>query len=243
MSFSGSFDDLFFSEVLQLVHLEMKTGTLDLWNSWDGKKVIFKEGNILMTGSMEKNEKLGDMLIESKVINEAQLREALKIQRDGKNTKRVGDILKDRYGISEGDIQTGLKDYMLESIFAIFSWEDGQFHFSNEMAKKEEHIPFPLNVSVENIIMEGSRRIDETSRITKEIPHNQFILKLNIELEGIENIDLHPDEWKVLSLVDDTKAIEDIKLLTGYTDFQLLKIVFSLKNTHVIVLDEAEQAS
>jgi hypothetical protein len=238
MSFSGSLSDLTFSEVLQLVHLEEKTGTLTIWNSWDGKKIVFKEGNILHAGNLEKDEKFGDMLLESKVINEAQLREALRTQRVTKTKKRIGEILHEKYSIGMDEIQEGLKNYMLENIFSIFSWEDGEFHFSNEMARTEDKIPYPLNVKVENIIMEGSRRIDETSRIVREIPHKHFILKLNIDIDGIENINLHPDEWKLLSLVDNNKDIEDIRILTGYTDFQVLKIIFSLKNAHIIILEE-----
>ena len=238
MSFSGTFEDLSFSEVLQLLHLEQKSGTLLVWNAWDGKMLIFKEGNVLFAGSMDKDEKLGDILVSSKVISELQLREALRIQRETRTSKRIGDILKEKYAISEEDIRKGLVGYMSESVFSIFSWDEGEFKFSNEMVKKEEQIPFPLNISVENIIMEGSRRIDETEKILKEIPHKNFILKLNVELEGIENINLNPDEWKVLSLVDDQKDINDIRLFTGFTDFELLKIIFSLKNAHIIVLEE-----
>ncbi len=238
MSFIGVLDDLTFSEVLQLLHLEQKTGTLNIWNQVDGKKIIFKEGNILFAGSMEKDEKLGDILVASKVINDSQIREALRVQRELRGAKRVGDILKDKYGVTESDIQKGLNEFMCESIFSIFSWDEGDFNFSNEMERREEQIPFPLNISIENIIMEGSRRIDETGKIMKEIPDMNSILKLNVELEGIENINLHPDEWKVLSLVDDNKKIDDLRILTGYTEFQLLKIIFSLKNAHIIVLEK-----
>lgn len=240
MSFSGTLEDLSFSEVLQLLHLEEKTGTLIIWTPWEGKTLIFKNGNILFAGMMDKGEKLGDILVSSKVISELQLRESLRIQREGRGTKRLGDILKSKYGLTETDIQQGLLSYMSESVFSVFSWDEGEFRFSNEMIKKEENIPFPLNISIENIIMEGSRRIDETEKILEEIPHKHFILKLNIDIAGIDNVNLHPDEWKVLSLVDDQKDIEDLRLFTGMTDFDLLKIIFSLKNAHIIVLEEKE---
>lgn len=238
MSFWGKFDIFSLSEVLQLLHMGKKTGTLDTWNEFDERKIYFYDGNIIFAEAVKYKEKIGDILVKSRAINDIQLAKALKIQRTSRTGKKIGEILIEAGFITERKLIEGITRQIEESIFQLFDWESGHFRFEEKNISPED-VEFNLNISIQNIIMEGTRRIDEMDRIREVVPSLDIVLNLNPNAdEETTNINLNPNEWKVLSLIDGQKTGSDIALITGFSEFDLCKIVYSLVTVGMVQLQK-----
>lgn len=237
MSFWGTFNLFSLSEVLQLLHMGRKSGTLDSWNEFDERKIFFYEGNILFAEAVKYKEKLGDILVKSRAINDIQLSKALKIQRDSHSTKKVGEILIEAGFITRERLINGITSQTEESIYELFDWESGHFRFE-EKGISPEDMEFVLNISIQNIIMEGTRRIDEMDRIRELVPSLDIVLNLNPNAGESTDINLNPNEWKVLSVIDGKRTANDIVLITGFSEFDLSKIIFSLLTVGLLQLEK-----
>ena len=68
-----------------------------------------------------------------------------------------------------------------------------------------------LSVSIENVIMEGSRRLEEWNRIKKKIPSTDIVFKMaTAPGEGTFEISLKPIEWNLLLLVDGSRSVAEL---------------------------------
>jgi predicted component of type VI protein secretion system len=76
-----------------------------------------------------------------------------------------------------------------------------------------------LEMDLQNLLMEGSRRLDERSRLSEVFPD------LNMSVEAMTNpervkssVTMTPDEWKVYFLVDGRRSLSEICRLAGNPD-------------------------
>ena len=88
-------------------------------------------------------------------------------------------------------------------------WDEGEFDFEAMPEVADEDIG--LSVSIENVIMEGSRRLEEWTRIKKKIPSMDVVFKMaTAPGEGTFEISLKPIEWNLLLLVDGTRSVAEL---------------------------------
>ena len=122
----------------------------------------------------------------------------------------------------------------------IFAWDNGHFRFEDKTAEQIK-VPVELNIDIQNMIMEGTRRIDEVERIMKLIPSKDAVPKLS-STDTSDKINLTPNEWKVLTMIDGQKVISQIQMLSGLSEFDTLKIIFSLKSVGMIEFEKTQVA-
>jgi hypothetical protein len=83
---------------------------------------------------------------------------------------RHGKLLVQMGAISPKDLWWGVKNQVLEIIYSLFGWKDGEFAFYDSTEDlAQERIVIQLNTS--SVIMEGIRRLDEAARIREKIPN------------------------------------------------------------------------
>ncbi len=120
-----------------------------------------------------------------------------------------------------------MQEQIQETIFDLMRWDDGEFDFEAMPTVAEEDIG--LSISIENVIMEGSRRLDEWARIKKKIPSMDVVFKMaTAPGEGTFEISLKPIEWNLLLLVDGTRSVAEMARETSRTDFDVARIVYGL---------------
>jgi hypothetical protein len=82
------------------------------------------------------------------------------------------------------------------------------------------------------IVLEATRRIDEWSVIKKLIPDDQLVFKILERSQGNDNVT--KNEWRVLSLINGHRTISELINESGYSDFAVFKIVYSLMLSGII---------
>ena len=105
MALEGTIRDFGLADILQLIGIQRKTGVLTLDGGDDTVTVKFLDGAVVGADTRQRNleDLLGSVLVRTGRITEAQLQEALRIQRS--TLQRLGYILVKQKFISEVDLQ------------------------------------------------------------------------------------------------------------------------------------------
>jgi len=119
------------------------------------------------------------------------------------------------------------------AIDTILSWKKGRFVFN----PNEETLETTVDLPIQQVILEAARRIDEMNKIQKVIPSFDAVVKIvEVPDAGVEKIHLKPEEWKVLSFVDGTRAIKQIAGKANISEFETARILYGLISSGLVKL-------
>lgn len=220
MGITGNLKTMELAELLQWVSQGNKTGTLVIDNGEVKKRIFFREGRIISSASTDPREHLGHFLVSHGFINEEELSKAVAMQE--KSKMLLGKILTTIGAISEEDLHRLLRLKAEESVYDLFSWQEGEFRFVEE--DLPEHTMVPLNLDATSIVLEGVQRLDEWKRIREVIPSAQAIPVAMGDLA--DDPKLSPGARKILERVDDDRTVEEIQVQTHSSEFLVSKVLF-----------------
>lgn len=228
---AGNLSTMNLADLLQWVCLGHKTGTLHLQNGRVKKQVYIHEGRLVSAGSNLPRERLGQFLLHHGRITEENLRAALSDQKS--TSLPLGEILC-RMGILDpGDLERILRLKAEETIYDLFLWNEGNFHFVSDELPGWSITQISLDVT--GLIMEGVRRKDEMDMIRELLPSNRIRLAvadnraaLADRLKGFDRtlVDLVRQGLTVADISDHSRAPEFILLrrLYDFVDQGLLVV-------------------
>ena len=205
MALSGNLKTMLPGDLLQWLSLGQKTGTLVVSNKRVEKKIFLRSGRVISSASNDPREYLGQFLMSHGFLSEPELKKAMEVQRH--SGILLGKILVMIDVITEQDLQRLMRRKAEEEIYDIFLWNDGDFYFIDDELPQMEMIP--LQVDVTGIIMEGTRRVDEWTRIRESIPHEAVIPVVVKEIDALE---LQEAEAQIVRAIDGKRSIADIVL-------------------------------
>jgi len=179
MALEGTLRDFSFADILQLISLQRKTGVLTLKNEDNVVTISFLDGRIVGANSLNQHteDRLGLILLKQGAITEAQLEAALRRQEE--TLQRLGRILIDARIVAGERVREALEQQILQIVYRIFRWGDGEYHFSQETdIDYDKDLLVPM--VADSIIMEGARMTDEWPFVDQRIPdRNAIFIKTN----------------------------------------------------------------
>jgi hypothetical protein len=110
-------------------------------------------------------ERLGNILLRSKLITKEALGKAIETQKQ--TLQRLGHVLVQMGFITQQDLRRSLQTQMRETVYRLFRWKEGSYHFSPEPVSFDKEMYQPM--AAEFLLMEGVRMIDEWPIIEKKI--------------------------------------------------------------------------
>ncbi len=225
MALKGNLRDFSIIQLLNLVNIARKTGTLVVERSQEQINISFREGKLSFARNGSDAAGLTMVLYRAKKLSAAQVR-AINERSVGMSDKELGLLLINSNYISQQEIIASLQTYYLGMVSRLFTWTEGLFHFDNELLPPMDKITVRLNL--ENLIIEGTRRMREVEQLQGEIPSLEMALKFS-ERPGVNlrNLNLSVDEWKVISFVNPKNTIHQIAKATNKNDLEIRRIVFS----------------
>lgn len=228
MALRGNLKDFSLPDVFQLVTLSGKTGVLRIKRADAEGSVWFRDGEVFFAQSDWHAEPLGIRLVAAGRITPSALGRALEIQKDeSSGGRRLGAILIAEGYITDKVLEAFVQEQIQDTIFDLFRWDEGDFDFEPLETAPAEDIG--LSVSIENIVMEGSRRLEEWNRIKKKIPSMEIVFKMaTAPGEGTFDISLKPTEWNLLLKVDGTRSVAELARELGRTDFEVARVIYGL---------------
>lgn len=229
MALRGNLRDFSLPDVFQLVTFSRKTGVLRIVREDAAQGTVwFRDGEVFFASSNWHTELIGERLVRAQRITPQALVRALEAKAlEPADGRRLGQILIDEGYITEAVLETFVTEQIEDTIFDLMRWDEGEFDFEAMPEVVEEDIG--LSVSIENIVMEGSRRLEEWGRIKKKIPSMDVVFKMaTAPGEGTFEISLKPVEWQLLLLTDGSRSVAELALAAKRTDFEVARIIYGL---------------
>ena len=234
MALKGNLRDFSITQLLNLISMARKTGTLILERSPEQLFISFREGKLSYARDGTDSSGLAMVLYRSKKLNAAQVR-AITQKAQGITDKELGLLLINSNYLSQQEILTSLQSYYLNMFNRLFTWSEGLFRFENELLPPVDKIT--VRIGLENLILEGTRRMREWEQLQDEIPSLDMALKFS-DRPGVNlrNLNLNVEEWKVISYINPKNTIHQIAKATNKNDIEIRRIVYSFIQAGLIEL-------
>jgi len=246
MAIEGPLQDIGIHDVFQLLDLARKSGRLSVRSAARGNegRVYFDKGAVVHATMRDNPHTLGALLRKAGKISDRELDAAITAQREG-DARLLGEILVAQGAVTRRDIEKYTRLQIENVVFDLFSWNEGTFSFADGSGDNVQ-MDASVRVSIESLLMEGARRIDEWSRMNDRIPGAHVIPRLGqVNQESDSYIDLRPAEWEVLALIDGVHSLKEIATELAVSEFEVAKIVYGMLSTELIEISgqEAEAAA
>ncbi len=232
MAIKGNLHDFTLTQLLNLINLAQKTGTLVVEGSNQAVEVFFTDGKLTYAQIGQEDNSLVGILHKSQLISSTQYK-GIKANVNGMSDKELGLMLINANYFSQQDILISLQVHFVEVLKRLFTWMEGFFQFNSDVSPPEDKIT--VRVNLENIILEGSRQIQELEYLEEEIPSLEIGVKF-VDRPGanVANLKLNSKEWQAIPYIDPKNTLHQIAKVTDLADFEIRQVIYSLLQAGII---------
>ncbi len=232
MALKGNLRDFSTTQLLNLINLARKSGTLTVEGT-DTAHMAFREGKLIhaimgangsssLAAVLQKSGKLSTE--QSKFIQQ---------RAKGTSEKHLGHLLIQAGYVTQSDIIQSVRQNTLETIYKLFTWAEGKFQFEANILPPSDRITIPIDLA--GVIMEGSRRLQEWEELQDEIPNLDVALKFTDKPDArLRNINLTVQEWRVISFINPRNTIRQIGQANNLNEFECRRIVYGLLQAGIV---------
>jgi hypothetical protein len=231
MTLRGNLRDFTITQLLNLINLASKTGTLIVDGPGVQARIAFREGKLAYASIGEEDGSLPQLLHKANKISASQYR-AIRERAGQMSEKELGLLLINAGYITQADILQNLQSHMLEIVRRLFSWVEGLFRFENQLLPPDDKINVRLDL--DNIIIEGSRQLREWEQLQDEIPSLDMALKFTDR--PLAHLNLSVDEWRVVRFVDPKNSIRQVAGANKLSELEVRRIVYGLLQAGLVEL-------
>lgn len=240
MALKGNLRDFSITQLLNLINLAQKTGTLVIEGPGETAQIAFRQGKLAYAQLGGEDGSLAAILHQTRRISASQYR-LLKERASTMSDKELGLLLINAGYLTQDDILSSLQTYFINIIRRLFTWVEGFFRFEPDTLPGDGKIT--VRVDLENLIIEGSRQLREWEQLQEEIPSLDMALKFT-ERPGtnLRNISLSVEEWRVVSYVNPRNTIRQIARATKMNDLEIRRVVYGLLQAGLVEIVRPEGA-
>lgn len=237
LDLQGSIERFTLPEILQLVASGRKSGTLGIQMDESIVMIYFDQGDVIYGYGPRQTCHIGRLLTEKGVITTDQLNKAVSIQAKSENSRRLGEILIDRKYIDRVDLEKVVKDQVRELLYSVMTWQSGTFKFYENQLPTDEEIT--VRISVENVILEGLRRMDEMNMVRETLSDFETIYMISsAQSRKRRDVSFEPDEWNIMALVDGRQTVEQVCKVSSVDRNRTLVALAKLKLAGIITVSD-----
>ncbi|MGD8854843.1 MAG: DUF4388 domain-containing protein [Chloroflexota bacterium] len=225
MALKGNLHDFSTTQLLNLINLARKTGTLTVSSS-QVAQMAFRDGKLIYASLGENSNSLAAVLHKSGVLT-AEQRRVIQEKARGTSDKQLGHLLIQAGYVTQSDIIQSVRYQILDVVYKLFTWVDGLFRFDANRIPPPDRITVPIDL--ESVIMEGSRRMKEWNRLQEELPNLDVTLRFASQPNSrLQNVNLTIEEWRVVSYISPQNTIRQIADAIELNEFQIRRIVYGM---------------
>jgi hypothetical protein len=233
MALRGNLRDFTITQLLNLINLASKTGTLIVDGPREQAQVAFRDGKLAYARIGQEDGRLASVLHRAKKLNANQYKAIS--DRGGQMTdKELGLLLINAGYVTQEDILLDLQGYFTDIIRRLFTWVEGIFRFEAEMMPPGDRINVRLDL--ENIIIEGSRH--QWEQLQDEIPSLDMALKFTER--PLTNVNLSVDEWRVVKFINPRNTMKQIAAASKLNELEIRRITYGLLQAGLVEIIRPE---
>ena len=236
MLLQGSLQEFNLPNVLNLVKMSAKTGVLSLQRKGEQGLLYFRDGHVYYATLVPQIVPLGERLVRAGRISQEQLAAALAEQEGAAEGIRIGSILVGKGFLERSTLVEAVADQIEEAAFSLLTWAEGEFEFRGGGPAADEEIIVEL--SVDGVIMDGVRRLDEWDLIISSLGSLQHVPRLAWDEDVVARggVQLTAEDWRVVSSIDGRRDIGSVIRECGLNRFAAAKVLYRLAETGLVVM-------
>ncbi len=251
MPLQGNIRDFSTTQLLNLINLAGKTGTLTIFEGVptgeldamkqekfapgaERARISFKTGKLIHARMTTQESGLVSVLNKTGKLTDEQAR-IVRERAKGASDKRLAMLLISANYVTQQDIVTSIQQFMLDTVYNIMSWTNGPFRFDDNTMPDGDTILIP--VELENVIIEGTRRRREIDELNKYLPNLDMALKFpENPKEKFQGIHLSVEEWRVVSFVNPKNTIRQIAKANNMSELEIRRVIYGLEQAGLVEL-------
>ncbi|NIO06165.1 MAG: DUF4388 domain-containing protein [Proteobacteria bacterium] len=207
MALQGSLRDFKFTEIIQLIGQQFKTGVFHVESGRKVVEIFFLDGLIVhvLATHRSKRDLLGEILLKAGKISQEDLEKVLKTQDE--TLQYTGEIMVELRLLTEEEIVRVISTQVYETVYDLFSWKDGNFRFEPQAVESYKKISIAL--SPEHVLLNILRMIDEWPEIEGRIS-SLYVVFNKVKPLAKDEGGISPEQRLVYELADGKLTIQEI---------------------------------
>ena len=142
MALKGNLHDFSTTQLLNLINLARKTGTLTVSSS-QVAQMAFRDGKLIYASMGDNSNSLAAVLHRSGVLT-AEQRRVIQEKARGTSDKQLGHLLIQAGYVTQSDIIQSVRRHILDVVYRMFTWVDGLFRFDAGRTPPPDRITVPI---------------------------------------------------------------------------------------------------
>ncbi len=232
MALQGTLTELPLLELLEIFSRYYRSGWLSVDTSYGHTDIYIDTGRIIYAESEVDREPLGKILLNRKLLTQEQLDEVLASQRrEGGERRVLGEILLDL--IPRKDIEDALADQLSEMVYLASCEVDGSFVY-RVSGYDPPTSKIVVKLRIDEVVLRGMARVEDMSHLGVGLFSFRQVPLLADGAINLRGLDLPQDEWKVLSLIDGRRNLDEITLAGNLTRFRTARALYNLLGKRLV---------
>jgi hypothetical protein len=229
LTLKGRIEDSSVPELMRSILSSGETGVFTFRNGEVTKSVFMHMGRVVYARSTDPDERMGESLLARGKISMRQYLEASQLIRPG---RRLGTILVEMGALGAEDLLPSIEQHVKEILLDVFVWTRGEYELVMNEPSMDDIVT--LNISIENLILEGIRLTRAWSRIFRGIGGPDAVPMPTGNTEVLYKLSLTDDEQEVLAHVNGRSSVEQICQVSYLSNFETCRILWALQVLGVI---------
>jgi len=238
LTIRGDIETSSIPELLRSLLSSGETGVLIVRNGDYTKTIAIDRGRIVYASSNNVDERLGESLL---VRGKLTVRQFLEASRLIRPETRLGAILIELGALGPDELMPAVEHQVREILMELFTWTRGDYELVIRELDPEGLVV--LNMSTENLILEGIRRTRAWSQITRAIGEIGTVFVPTGNTEVLYKLELTSEEQEILDHVNGRSTVEHICDVSYLSNFESCRILWALQVLGVIRKGLAEDAA
>jgi hypothetical protein len=197
------------------------------------RSLLLKDGDVRSAASDSSTDRIGEVMVRMGYVARAALEKVLAEA----PPSRIGKALVERGLIKAHDLYKCLNEQISEIFHGIMLSKEGAFALIDQEID-EKALTHNLSMSMNGLLMDSIRKIDELAQFRKRIPHGRmYVLPRKPAEEKLE-----PEEEAVLAHVDGQRTVIEVGQLARFSEFDATRMAQNLISLESIVQRRAGPA-
>ena len=240
LTIKGDLETSSVPELLRSLLASGETGILTFRRDALVKTVYIREGRVVYGTSSDPDERLGENLLGRGKITARQYLQASNMIRP---ERRLGAILVEMEALEPEELMPAVEQHVRDILMDLVCWNRGDYELvmrDVDLRAVDLDNVVALNISTENLILEGIRRCRSWSQVLRGIGGDiDTVPAATGDTEVLYKLDLSPEEQEVLAQVNGRSTVEQICQVSYLSDFETCRILWALLVLGVIWREKA----
>jgi hypothetical protein len=224
LTVKGDLDTSSVPELLRSLLASRETGVLTFQRDDLVKTVYIREGRVVYATSSDPDERLGENLLVRGKITARQYLQASNMIRPG---RRLGAILVEMEAVEPEELIPAVEQHVRDILMDLVCWNRGDYELVMKDVGPDSVVS--LNISTENLILEGIRHCRSWSQVLRGVGGDIDSVPASTgDTEVLYKLDLSSEEQEVLSRVNGRSSVEQICQVSYLSNFETCRILWAL---------------